>query len=137
MTFLNSEVLNDFAEKSAEYRKRSEKYLNNAMLEASKKNFAKASEFLWGAIAEAAKAIYALSGQPLRGHKEINRALRELVHDEELTKRREFLRTANQLHTNFYEGSVDEVEFLLLSQTAYKLLSKLFGIWRTQAKGKQ
>ena len=106
------------------------------MLEASQQNLAKASEFLWGAIAEAVKSIFALADKRLGSHREIINALRETVLKEEVEKKREYIRCANQLHINFYEGYVDKIEFLSLSQTAYELISKLFRIWETLTKRK-
>ena len=132
---VSSAELNNCLESSLKYRKRSEKYFNNAILEGSKHNFDKATEFLWGAIAEAVKSIYALSGRSLTNHREIRDGLKEIVlNEEELEKGIKFIRCAERLHANFYEGFADEVEFLSLSQTAYELISRLFRILRTSTE---
>jgi len=105
-----------------------EEYLHNATIYASKRNFAKATEFLWGAIAEAVKALYAFDGRTLGEHREIIKALQEIVLKKEMEDSARLIQSIDQLHVNFYEGFVDEGRFLVLSRDAYKLITELFKI---------
>ena len=134
---LSSLPLSRILEKSAKYQKMSEEYLNNAMIYASKLNFAKATEFLWGAIAEAVKSIYALDDRTLGEHRQIMKALEELVLKKELADGARLIQSIDQLHINFYEGFVDEGRFLLLSKDAYKLITELFKALEVLKKQKE
>lgn len=125
MKLLSSLPLRRILEKSARYQKLSEEYLRNAMMYASKLNFAKATEFLWGAIAETVKSIYALDDQTLGEHRQIMKALEELVLRKGLPDGARLIQSIDQLHINFYEGFVDEGRFLSLSKDAYKLITEL------------
>lgn len=134
---LNTLPLHRILEKSAKYQKMSEEYLSNAMIYASRRKFTKATEFLWGSIAEAIKAVYALEGRTLGEHREVIKALEELVLRKEMQNGARLIQSADQLHINFYEGFVDEGRFLLLSSDAYKLVSELFKILENLKKQKK
>lgn len=106
-----------------------EEYLQNAMSFAAKHNFMKATEFLWGAVAAAVKAVYALSGQTLGDHRQVIKALEKLMLKEEIKDAQRLIQSIDQLHINFYEGFVDESRFMILSKDAYRIIEILFKIY--------
>ena len=94
-------------ERAASYADRSRLYLANAAEMLRDNRPEKSSEFLWGAMAEALKALAAAKGIKLRTHSEIKRYARgaaKQVGDERLL---DVFSIAETLHSNFYEGMYD------------------------------
>lgn len=112
---LNSPVKSEIPEpleKSLQYEKRSEEYLVNAREFIVKRKFAKASEFLWGAIAEQIKAVSVLYQRPPTSHKGIIKAGQQIavqLKDQNMFKLID--REAQALHANFYEEFLSEDAF--------------------------
>ena len=73
------------------------------MISLNQGDYDKASEFLWGSVAEAVKAVAASKGIELRIHREPWNFTRELAKELGDTRVYEVFRTASYLHTNFYE----------------------------------
>jgi Archaeal PaREP1/PaREP8 family len=100
------------------YLQNSSEYYDNSQDLIKQKEFAKAGEFLWGAIAEATKALgFIIKNEPIRSHNEITKYLNELQVQEGRGKgriKKEHTSAAHQLHINFYESSFDEETFLEL-----------------------
>ena len=95
-------------EQATEYSERSRLYLANAAKMLQEQRPEKASEFLWGAMAGALKAVAALKDIRLRNHAEIRRYARDVskqLSDERLL---EVYAIAETLHSNFYEGMFDQ-----------------------------
>lgn len=93
---------------------------------AKKKDFVKASEFLWGSISNIACAIAHIYGKSLSRHKKTLDFIKEL---DEKREYRSYINALNALHSNFYHGWMDEENFLDNARKAEKirkwLLSKL------------
>lgn len=87
------------------YKKQAEYYLRNAEKMLMQGKFAKASEFFWGATAQAVKAVAFAEGKKLRMHWDIE-AYADKIADERkdntITMRFAF---ASELHRNFYENN--------------------------------
>ena len=85
---------------------RSGEYLNNTYLALDQDEIEKASEFLWGSMALAVKAVAALREIELRSHGAIWEYARQL--SQELGSQQLFdsFRDANRLHSNFYESDL-------------------------------
>ena len=109
------------------YRTQSIHYFENALTSIEAGDAEKASEFLWGSLAEAAKAVAASKGRELRHHWEIGDYARRLAKEmgDEIIS--EAYRGANDLHINYYEAglSMEEVYTYVnrIRMTVSKLLS--------------
>jgi hypothetical protein len=97
----------DAKRKVDKYVRQSSHYLKNASRFIDAGDSAKASEFLWGSMAQTLKAVAASRGILLRSHRQIKN------YAESLTKEREdrsFYDTfihASYLHSNFYESELE------------------------------
>lgn len=90
-------------EKEVQYRRLNGKYLSHAEQLLRKRDYAQASEKLWGAAAEMVKAVATKRGRELGTHASLWQYVSKL--DEEnpgLNLRRDFAYAGN-LHQNFYE----------------------------------
>ena len=94
-----------------------------------KRDYAQASEKLWGAAAQMVKALAQRRGWPHNGHRQrfevVNRLVKE-TGDRELS--RLFL-VANALHTNFYERWLPADDVRRGAQDVERLLQKLEALW--------
>ena len=107
------------------YSEQSRKYLENARKFLEEEDLDKASEFLWGAVAEAVKAVAAKRGLILRSHRELWEFIRELSTELNDPMLYEDFRTANYLHSNFYEVELGVHEVLSATERIERLLSRL------------
>jgi len=119
------------------YLKRRDEYYVNALKSASKGEFSKASEFLWGAITQSLKALAAVNGIGLGKHKQFFEFMRQIskeLRDEELYKSFLFLR---KLHINFYEEVIDPQDFQIYLKEAKLFMQKIDEIIKksVQTKG--
>ncbi|MFY9868689.1 MAG: PaREP1 family protein [Candidatus Nitrosopolaris sp.] len=104
----------------------STRYYDNSQDLITQKELAKAGELLWGAIAEAAKALHLMvKDKPINSHGLVGKYLNHLsLQHSGQTKMAE---AANQLHVNFYETDLlqqDESKFL----EQYECAKLLFGL---------
>jgi Archaeal PaREP1/PaREP8 family len=97
-------------EKIQQYLQNSEHYYKNSQDFKKQNELAKAGEFLWGAIAEAAKALHLMvKGKPINKHGPISNYLRQL--SSEYNRNTKIADAANDLHINFYETALSESRF--------------------------
>lgn len=88
------------------YRSQSVHYFENALHFIEAGDAEKASEFLWGSITQALKAVAASRNIWLRSHKQIRDYAMELakaLKDDEI---RHAFNHAQSLHSNFYESGL-------------------------------
>lgn len=115
-----------FLELSSEYERRALRCLANADELANRDELDKAGEMLWGAVVSYLNAIAALmGGEPLRRHKEVSRAAREIAI---ARGNKEFLRAfrrAEALHVNFYHGFVDREGFIEYHRAVLEVVAAL------------
>jgi len=115
------------------YIKQSLLYLDNAVEEAKKQEYEKASEFLWGSVAEALKALLmARKGFRIKSHTEFWDVARELARelaDEDIYV---VFREANSLHSNFYEVRLKEEDVMISLERVRMLVGKLLEITRSE-----
>ncbi|MDF2954937.1 PaREP1 family protein [Candidatus Alkanophaga liquidiphilum] len=107
------------------YAKTRDKYLTNAEKFAGRGEFRKASELLWGAIAQEVKAVAARAGKRLGRHKGLRNFVKTLskeVENPELYKSFLFLET---LHVNFYDEVIEPSDFEVYAKEAYQFMRKL------------
>lgn len=112
------------------YLQNSRSYYANSLTHYQQNNFPKASECLWGAIAEALKALsLKVRGIPVNKHWEIGDYMDILVgqlHTKGLTN--DLKLAAHGLHTYFYETNLNTVDFRMMyakAQMFYALLQPL------------
>ncbi|MDI6885344.1 MAG: PaREP1 family protein [archaeon] len=113
-------------EKIKKYKDQSIKYLKNAFECIETKDSQKASEFLWGSVAEALKAVAEVKGIELRGHKFVRDYARELAKDRKDSTIFDVFLKAESLHRNFYELGTELEEVYILSGEVRVLVDKLF-----------
>ena len=77
----------------------------------NKRDFVKASEFLWGSISNLVYALGLLYGKQLTKHRESIQFLRELVSVNGEEKFKGYIKSAEALHSNFYHGWISEDTF--------------------------
>ena len=110
-------------------------YYENSQDTLRKREFAKAGELLWGAIAETAKALYLKDyGEPIDSHYGIRDFLNSLSSSYRRTDLKKWKRSADDLHVNFYETHLDEPTFLEMYTDGVKLLEFLTSLLRKSRK---
>lgn len=93
--------------KNAEkYKAQSVHYLENAFVSLEVGEVEKASEFLWGSMAQAIKAVAAFKGEKLRSHRDIWEYASELAKDLSDPQIFNAFSHAHSLHSNFYEAGL-------------------------------
>ena len=108
------------------YKTQSMHYLKNALHFIEVNDAEKASEFLWGSIAEAIKAVAASKEIQLRSHRDLRNYAMELakiLQDESI--RNTFLH-AQSLHSNFYETGLLMEDVAICDDDIRATLTKLF-----------
>ncbi len=93
--------------KAEKYASQSLRYLQNASKFIDDGNSDKASEFLWGSMAQALKAVGANNGILLRGHRQIWNYAEALTKEMKDKSIYDAFLHANSLHTNFYESELE------------------------------
>ena len=88
------------------YRDQSIHYLENAFATLDAGEIEKASEFLWGSLAQALKALAASKGIQLRTHWNISDYARELAKELGDKSIYDVFGHASYLHSNFYEAGL-------------------------------
>ena len=108
------------------YKAQSIHYLENAFKFIKAGNPEKASEFLWGSMAEGIKAVAAKKGILLMSHKDLRNYAMELARalpDESI--RNTFLH-AQSLHSNFYETGLLMEDVVMCAEEVKATVDKLF-----------
>jgi len=88
------------------YRNRSIHYFENALKFLEAGDAEKASEFLWGSMAQALKAVAARKDIQLRSHGSIRKYAMELAKALKDDSIRHAFERAQSLHSNFYESGL-------------------------------
>ena len=113
------------AKRAERYLKRRDEYWGNALKYVGEGKFSKASELLWGAVAQSIKAAGAMRDISITSHSKFFYFMRELskeLEDEELYKSFLFL---NDLHKNFYDEYIGPAESQIYLKEARKFLQKI------------
>ena len=115
----------DRARRAERYLRRRDEYWNNGLKYVGEGKFSKASEFLWGAVAQSIKAVAAMKDMSITQHSKFFDFMRELskeLEDEELYKSFLFL---NDLHKNFYDEYIGPAELEIYLKEAGKFLKRV------------
>jgi len=118
----------EIKEKTQKYKAQSIHYIENAFVSMEAGNVEKASEFLWGSMAEAIKAIAASRGRELRKHWEIGEYARELAKQLEDEAIYDVFGNASYLHTNFYEVELTIEEVYTYATRIKVIVGKLLSL---------
>ena len=108
------------------YKTQSMHYLKNALHFIEVDDAEKASEFLWGSMAEAIKAVAASKGIQLKSHIDLRNHAMELtkvLQDESI--RNAFFH-AQSLHSNFYETGLLMEDVNICAEEIRATMAKLF-----------
>jgi HEPN domain-containing protein len=89
--------------KEANYKRLNGKYLKNAEVLMHKGDYAQTAEKLWGACAEAIKAVAAKRGKDLGTHRSIGEFVTKLHKEHPDWNLIDSFNYASSLHVNFYE----------------------------------
>jgi len=101
-------------------------YYENSQKTLQKQEYGKTGELLWGAIAESVKAMHLQNNDvPINSHVEIRFFLKNLRNIYKQKDLQIWQRSANHLHTNFYETDLDEDTFLEYYQNGEQLYAFL------------
>lgn len=115
------------------YVDQSLRYLENGLISLNQGDYDKASEFLWGSIAQAIKAVAATRGIELKTHRELWEFTRELTKELDDPRVYEAFRTASYLHTNFYEVELGPEEVVVASDDIRAVVGQLLKEVRYEA----
>ena len=117
-----------FVQLCRDYAFRSGHYMHNAFLTLDEGELEKASEFLWGSMAEAVKAVAASREIQLGTHGVIWNFARQLCQDLGDQGLFDAFRDANRLHSNFYESGLTREMVLDSEERIRQGVAKLLGM---------
>jgi len=100
-------------------------YFENALGAIEAGNAEKASEFLWGSMAQALKAVAARKGALLKSHGELRKYASELAKELEDDSILRNFRGAESLHRNFYEFGFELEDVRVLAEDLREAVAKL------------
>jgi len=101
-------------------------YYENALRFIEAGDAEKASEFLWGSVSQAIKAVAMSRGIELRSHRRIRDYAIELAKSLQDESIRQAFISAQSLHSNFYESGLLLEDVVMGADDAKKLVAKLF-----------
>ncbi len=99
-----------------EYRTASTTLYDQAMLELDAGDLRQGSEKLWGAAAQALKSLAERRGWRHGSHGEFYRIMRRIVDETDERELLNHFNSATQLHVNFYEDWLDDVQISQLAE---------------------
>ena len=114
--------------RQAEYERLNSRYLREAEKLLAKKDYAQASEKLWGACAEIIKAVAAKRGSRLGTHRSLGEFIVKLQKEHPEWELIDAFSIANNLHMNFYEDWMPAEIVEKNAQTVKEFVEKLKGL---------
>lgn len=102
--------------------------MDNAAASMRKGNAGKASEFLWGSIAEAVKAVAASKGITFYSHRRLKEYASELARELQDKSISDTFNRAESLHFNFYESTLELKDIRLVAEDIRTTVSKLLSL---------
>ena len=113
-----------FAQQIARHKRQAVHYMENARHYIDVHDAEKASEFLWGAISQAVKALALSKNKVLRTHRDIERYAREFSRGEDIDLYDAF-GIAQRLHANFYEIELEIEDVAIGADRIERAVSKI------------
>lgn len=114
----------DTRQKMIKHKKQSIHYFENARHYIDARDAEKASEFLWGSMAQALKAVAMSKDKLLKSHNDMERYAREFAKSEDKDVYDAF-RDAQFLHSNFYETGLSLDDVVISAAEINKAVAKL------------
>lgn len=108
-----------------QYKATGEHYLDNAIELIGKKELRKASEMLWGAVAQYVKALAASRGINIIGLSGLYEFVRELAKERDDEAISKDFNELHILHTNFYDENVPDDDFPIYYAKAIEYIGKI------------
>jgi len=118
-------------EREETYRREAGRYLENAFGALMEGELTKASEFLWGSMAEALKAVAARKGYLLRSHSELRNYARQLARELGDRQLEDAFIRADRLHANFYESFLSDQDLAADAEEIRLAVGKLLDLLET------
>jgi hypothetical protein len=115
-------------EKVEKYKKRSLHYFENAGYFIDIGEVEKASEFLWGGMTQALKAVAAVKSAQLRSHNALRNYAYELDRALPGEKIWYSFNLAQSLHGNFYESEKTIEDVIVAAEEIKKTAARLIGL---------
>jgi len=110
------------------YVRLGERYLSEGLVLLAKGDLAQASEKVWGAVAEAVKAVAESRGWEHFKHRDLAEAISRLYEETGDPEIPRLYASAESLHANFYEGFASPGLVRLYAKDAEELIEKLKGM---------
>ena len=114
-------------DKVKRYQNRSNLYFKNALHFIEAEEAEKASEFLWGCMSQALKALALSRGRNLRSHRQIRNYAAELTKELRDESIWHVFNIAQSLHSNFYESGLLLEDVVMGAEDVKKVVTRLFG----------
>ena len=103
-------------------------YLENAFRFIEAGDAEKASEFLWGSMAQALKAVAASRGISLRTHERLKRYAMDLAKERQDENIKNAFYRAQSLHSNFYETGLLIEDVAISAEDVRAVVGKLLSL---------
>lgn len=113
---------------AAKYKIQSSHYLENAFVAIEAGDLEKASEFIWGSMAQALKAVAASREIQIRSHKQLRDYAMELARVLNDKTIRDSFERAQSLHSNFYESGLLLEDVAMGAEDVRKTVAKLLSL---------
>ena len=118
----------EIKERIKRYKAQSSHYLENAFIAIEDGNLEKASEFLWGGMAQALKAVAASKEIQIRSHKQLRDYAMELAKALQDDDIRHAFNNAQSLHSNFYESGLILEDVVMGAEDVKATVAKLLSL---------
>ena len=112
-------------ERIKKYKAQSVHYFENALKFIAAGDAEKASEFLWGSMAQALKAVAGSRDIWLKSHKDVRGYAIELARTQRDDSIRHAFDYAQSLHSNFYESGLLLEDVIMAAEDIRKTVAKL------------
>ncbi len=103
-------------------------YYENALRSIEAGDAEKASEFLWGSVSQAVKALAMHRGIELRSHQRIRSYVMEVAKALQDESIKHSFDVAQSLHSNFYESGLSLEDVVMGAEDAKQLVARLFSL---------
>lgn len=121
--------------KVEKYAAQSLHYLKNASKFIDEGNTEKASEFLWGSMAQALKAVAATNGIYFRSHALLWNYAESLAKERGDKSIYDAFSHANSLHKNFYEADIKLKDVRIMGEEIREVVGKLLNLITDKKQG--
>ena len=122
-------------ERIEKHKSQSSHYFENALRFIEKGDAEKASEFLWGSVAQALKALAASKEIQLKSHRQLRDYATELTRQLKDESIKNTFDLAQSLHSNFYETGLLLEDVAVGAENVRATLAKIFRLIPVKESG--